>query len=103
MKSKAGRMGKRGTVVIPVEMRLHYGFEDGSMIVAEPSEQGVLIRPAVTTPVEIYTDERKAEFLLNNAMSEQDYEWAREEVRKLGLDPDKIPNTLPKPSFLKSR
>ena len=90
-------------MVIPAEMRLRYGFEEGSMIVAEASEQGVLLRPAVTMPVEIYTDERKAEFLLNNASTDEGYEWARKEVRRLGLDPDKIPNTLPRPSSPKPR
>ena len=45
--------------------------------------------------VEIYTPERKAEFLLSNAVDEADYQWAREEVRKMGLDPDKIPHGKP--------
>lgn len=52
-------------------------------------------KPAGLPPVEIYTDERKAEFLLNNAMSRRDYAWACEEVRKLGLDPEKIPHEKP--------
>ena len=90
-------------MVIPAEMRLRYGFEEGSMIVAEPSEQGVLIRPAVAMPIEVYPSERKAEFLLDNATTDEGYEWARKEVRKLGLDPDKIPNTLPRPAALRPR
>lgn len=46
-------------------------------------------------PIEIYTNERIAEFLLNNAVGQEDYARAREEVRKLGLDPDKIPHDKP--------
>ncbi len=49
-----------------------------------------LIRPAIGSRIETYTPERKAEFLLNNAVSSQDYADARKEVRKVGLDPDTI-------------
>ncbi|HZW93132.1 MAG TPA: hypothetical protein VFF64_09285 [Candidatus Eremiobacteraceae bacterium] len=45
--------------------------------------------------MERYTPERKAEFLLNNAVDDADYRKAREEVRKLGLDPDSIPHLRP--------
>lgn len=45
---------------------------------------------------EIYSNERKAEFLLNNAVDCADYLQARKEVRKLGLDPDLIPHMQPK-------
>ena len=34
--------------------------------------------------------ERKAEFLLNNAVTKADYHWAVAEVRRMGLDPEKI-------------
>lgn len=40
--------------------------------------------------LEMYPPERKAEFLLSNAMDDLDYARAQEEVRKLGLDPDTI-------------
>ncbi len=45
--------------------------------------------------MEIYNPERKAEFLLNNAVDEADYRKARKEVRKLGVDPDSIPHWRP--------
>lgn len=89
------KVGKRGTVVIPSSLRQKYGFKEGVSIVAEARPEGVLLRPAVTLPVEIYTKERKAEFLLNNAVTLADYRWAVEEVRKLGLDPDTIPHEKP--------
>jgi hypothetical protein len=44
---------------------------------------------------EMYSNERKAEFLLNNAVDDADYSEARKEVRKLGLDPDSIPHLRP--------
>lgn len=60
------------------------------MIVAEEAEYGVLLRPAAVVPVEIYSPQRKAEFLLANAVDARDRTAAEDEVRKLGLDPAKI-------------
>ena len=48
--------------------------------------------------VEIYTAARRAEFLLSNAVDEEDYAWTREEVRAMGLDPDAIPHYIPSDS-----
>jgi hypothetical protein len=44
---------------------------------------------------ERYTPRRLAQFLLENATDAADYAAARREVRKLGLDPDKIPHDRP--------
>jgi len=96
MENETTKVGKRGAVVIPAGMRRKYGFEEGSLVVAEPRAEGVLLRHVVALPVEIYTPERKAEFLLNNAITPEDYEWAVKEVRKLGLDPETIPHVRPK-------
>ena len=48
-----------------------------------------------TPPVEVYSPERIAEFLLSNAVDADDYAEAVEEVRKMGLDPDSIPHEKP--------
>jgi bifunctional DNA-binding transcriptional regulator/antitoxin component of YhaV-PrlF toxin-antitoxin module len=93
--SEPTRIGKRGTIVLPAKMRRRYGFEEGTMVVAEESPYGVLLRPAALLPVEIYTPERKAEFLLANSVDKQDYAKAREVVRKMGLDPEKIKHRKP--------
>ncbi len=45
--------------------------------------------------IEIYTPERRAEFLLSNAVDAKDYAAAVEEVRKLGIDPASIPHHKP--------
>ena len=55
-------------------------------------EDGELTCPAAALSVEAYSKERKAEFLLSNAVDEQDYAWARHEVLRLGLDPDQVPH-----------
>ena len=99
MKSEVSKVGKRGTIVLPAKLRRRFGIEEGSLVVAEEREEGVLIRPAVALPVEVYTPERRAEFLLSNAVDAKDYARAREEVRKMGFDPGKIPH--PKPTEVK--
>jgi AbrB family looped-hinge helix DNA binding protein len=89
------RVGKRGTVVIPAALRRRYGIEEGTFVVAEPCEGGVLIRPALVLPIEAYTPERKAQFLLSNAVDAADYVGAVKAVRAMGLDPDAIPHYKP--------
>ena len=96
MEIETTKIGKRGAVVIPVSLRRKYGFEEGSLVVAEAREEGVLLRPAVALPLERYTPERKAEFLLNNAVTPRDYAWALEEVKKMGIDPKTITHEKPK-------
>lgn len=45
--------------------------------------------------VEHYTPRRLAQLLLENATDAQDYARARREVRKLGIDPDRVPHDPP--------
>jgi AbrB family looped-hinge helix DNA binding protein len=92
---QSARVGKRGAIVVPAKLRKRFGIEEGSIVIAEETEDGILIRPAMVVPVERYTPERKAEFLLNNAVDAADYRKARKQVRKLGLDPDAIPHRRP--------
>jgi AbrB family looped-hinge helix DNA binding protein len=87
--SEPTRVGKRGTIVLPAAMRRRYGFDEGTMVVAEESEDGVLLRPAAVLPVEIYSPERKAEFLIANATDAADRRRAEEDVRRWGLEPRK--------------
>ena len=86
------KVGKRGTIIVPAKLRKRYGIEEGTLVTTEPREDGVLIRPAVVLPVERYTPERKAEFLLSTATTEEDYQRARKDVKRLGVDPDSIPH-----------
>ncbi|KJS16655.1 MAG: AbrB family transcriptional regulator [Peptococcaceae bacterium BRH_c4b] len=92
MNTETLKVGQRGTVVIPVGLRKEYGLEEGTLLVAEPRPEGILLRPAVALSVEIYTPERKAQFLLNNAITAEEYAWALNEVKKLGLNPENIPH-----------
>jgi len=93
---EAVKVGKRGTIIVPAKLRKRYGIEEGGLVTTEAREEGVLIRPAIVVPVEMYTPERKAEFLLSTATTEKDYKRARREVKKLGLDPEKILHRKPR-------
>lgn len=93
--SESSRVGKRGTLVIPARLRRLYGLEEGSEVIAEGTPEGILIRPAVTVPIELYSPERKAEFILSNAVDAEDYALAVAEVRSMGLDPDQIVHHRP--------
>jgi len=85
-------LGKRGTLVIPAKIRKRYRLDEGNPMLIEEREDGIFLRPAVTTPieVEIYTPERLAEFFLNNVMSKDGYLEARRDVEEMGIDPDSI-------------
>jgi len=76
-------------------LRRRYGLEEGSLVVAEAREDGILLRSAIATPVEVYTAERRAEFLLSNAVDEQDYKRAVAEVWAMGLDPEAVTHRRP--------
>jgi AbrB family looped-hinge helix DNA binding protein len=91
----SAKIGKRGAIIVPAKLRKRFGIEEGSLVTAEEREDGILIRPAVVVPVEKYSPERKAEFILSNVTSDADYRRARKEVQKLGLDPDSIPHRRP--------
>jgi AbrB family looped-hinge helix DNA binding protein len=92
---ESARVGKRGAIIVPARLRKRFGIEEGSMVVAEEKDDGILIRPAILVPVERYGPERKAEFLLSTATTDADYRKARRAVRKLGVNPDSVPHRRP--------
>ncbi|MBS3920991.1 MAG: AbrB/MazE/SpoVT family DNA-binding domain-containing protein [Deltaproteobacteria bacterium] len=96
MSVETTKIGRRGEVVIPAGLRRKYGFMEGVLVIAEAHEEGILLRRAVTLPLKRYTPERKAEFLLNNAVTSEDYAWALKEVKKLGVDPKSISHKKPR-------
>ena len=90
MKTEIAKMGKRGTVVIPAALRDQFGLEEGDLMLAENHGDGILLRRAIALPMENYTLERQAEFVLSNAINREDYEAAKKTVRQMGLDPNLI-------------
>jgi AbrB family looped-hinge helix DNA binding protein len=49
----SGHVGRRGTIVLPSSVRKRYGLQDGSLFISEEREDGVLIRPATATPIDL--------------------------------------------------
>ena len=95
MKSETVKIGRHGVLIIPSVLRKRFGFQEGDIVITEDHGDGVLIRPAVTLPIESYSPERKAEFLLSNAIDKEDYEKAKKAVVEMGLDPQKITHHNP--------
>lgn len=88
-------IGQRGQTVIPASLRRRFGLDDGQLVIFEETPEGILIRPAAAVPIEPYTPQRKAEFLLNNAVEARDYTRARKAVKAMGLDPDQVEHRKP--------
>lgn len=93
------KVGKRGTVVIPADLRRRFGIEEGSLVITEATDNGVLIRPAVALPA----DEYRIQFFtaLDESYGRLQHDsqlWAEEsKERQLlagtlmdGLDPEEV-------------
>lgn len=52
----------RGVITLPVKLRRALGLKANDQLIAESTPEGLLLRPAVTLPVELYADERVREF-----------------------------------------
>ena len=52
----------RGVITLPAKLRLALGLKAEDHLIAETTPEGLLLRPAVTMPIEIYTAERVREF-----------------------------------------
>jgi AbrB family looped-hinge helix DNA binding protein len=59
-------INQRGVLTLPKDLRVKYGLEQGGQIVIEETDDGILLRPAITFPLESYSDERIKEFEKNN-------------------------------------
>jgi AbrB family looped-hinge helix DNA binding protein len=52
----------RGVVTLPAKLRHALGIKADDQLIAETTPEGLLLRPAVVLPVEIYTPDREREF-----------------------------------------
>jgi len=55
-------INSRGVVTLPAKLRQAMGLKADDQLIAETTPQGLLLRPAVTLPLELYTRERVQEF-----------------------------------------
>lgn len=57
------KLGKSGQISVPRAMLRRLGIEGEGVLLAELTDDGgILLRPAGVYPVEVYSDERLAEF-----------------------------------------
>ena len=55
-------ISSRGVVTLPARLRQAMGLKADDQLIAETTPEGLLLRPAVTLPVEMYTPQRVQEF-----------------------------------------
>lgn len=55
-------MTGRGVITLPTKLRNALGLSADDQLIAEMTPEGLLLRPAVTLPIELYSDERLREF-----------------------------------------
>jgi AbrB family looped-hinge helix DNA binding protein len=52
----------RGVVTLPAKLRRALGLKADDQLIAETTPEGLLLRPAVTLPIELYSERRIREF-----------------------------------------
>ncbi len=52
----------RGVVTLPPKLRQALGLKAEDQLIAETTPEGLLLRPAIPLPLELYGDKRIAEF-----------------------------------------
>jgi len=62
--SETSKVGKRGTLVIPAKLRNRFGLKEGSLVIAEETSEGILLRPAIAMPTAVLTQEQIETLLL---------------------------------------
>ena len=55
-------VNSRGVVTLPAALRRAMGIKTDDQLIAETTPDGLLLRPAVTLPVEMYNEKRIREF-----------------------------------------
>jgi len=52
----------RGVITLPAKLRQALGLKADDQLIAETTPEGLLLRPAVTLPIELYSGKRIREF-----------------------------------------
>ena len=56
------QVNERGSLTLPKLLRKKLGIERGGVVMAELSTEGLVLKPAVSFPIELYSNERVEEF-----------------------------------------
>jgi len=89
------KMGKRGTIVLPVKLRKQLGLGDESLMTVEAKAGEIRLRPAFVYEPEIWTPQRKAYLTLINAMTQEEFDQVSALLREEGIDPTDAPGIEP--------
>ena len=61
--NKTITIDRRGTLTLPKPMRRRLALpDDGGILIAQETAEGILLRPGRVVPAEIYTEEEVAEY-----------------------------------------
>lgn len=52
----------RGVITLPLKLRKELGITGEDLLIAETTTEGLLLKPAVAVPVQIYTKDQLEEF-----------------------------------------
>jgi bifunctional DNA-binding transcriptional regulator/antitoxin component of YhaV-PrlF toxin-antitoxin module len=86
-------MAKDGSIVIPLEARKKLGLENGGELELYVTANGFLaINDDASFEGEIYTPKRKAELLLNNAFTKEEWDEIVASLLAEGIDPKAFPS-----------
>ena len=55
-------LSSRGLITLPAKLRQALGLKVDDQLIAETTPEGILLRPAVTLPLELYSPQRLQEF-----------------------------------------
>lgn len=71
------QLSQRGTITLPAAVRRRLGLGKGDVLTVRVAGRSIVLTPAVLTPVELYTDERLAEFEQSAELTEPELAAAR--------------------------
>jgi len=72
-------------LVIPARLRRVYALDAGSEVILEETPQGIMVRPALTIPLERYAPDRRADLLAGTAVDDEDRRIATAAAGRVGL------------------
>jgi AbrB family looped-hinge helix DNA binding protein len=81
--NETSKVGKRGTLVIPAKLRQRFGLKEGSLVIAEETAEGILLRPAVAVPTTALTQEQVEALLIEGVASGKSTDMTQEDWNDL--------------------
>lgn len=85
--SSFGTVGRRGSVVLPAQLRKRLGFGEGTLFVAEEARGGILLRRAAVVPISEEEEDRHDAEVVRRRRADPDnqeaipWETVRRELR----------------------